>query len=62
MRVVLRRLDVEPGSGDEEDVRRVTQAINDALEAVIRDYPEQYFWHHRRWKTRPPVEAPQSAG
>jgi KDO2-lipid IV(A) lauroyltransferase len=61
-RIVLRRLDVEPGSGDEEDVRRVTQAINDALEAVIRDYPEQYFWHHRRWKTRPPVEAPQSAG
>jgi KDO2-lipid IV(A) lauroyltransferase len=28
-----------------------------ALENAVRSAPEQYFWHHKRWKTRPPEEA-----
>jgi Kdo2-lipid IVA lauroyltransferase/acyltransferase len=28
------------------------------LEAEVRKVPEQYFWAHRRWKTRPPGEHP----
>jgi Kdo2-lipid IVA lauroyltransferase/acyltransferase len=28
----------------------MTQALNDNLEALIRRYPEQWFWIHRRWK------------
>ena len=28
----------------------VTQELNDRLEAVIRQYPEQYLWLHRRWR------------
>lgn len=54
-RVELRRLEVPLGEGGEEDVRRITQALNHALEEGIRAYPEQYFWQHRRWKTRPPA-------
>lgn len=26
------------------------QALNDELEALIRQYPGQWFWVHRRWK------------
>ena len=33
----------------------ITQAYHTALEGLIRRYPEQYFWLHRRWKTEPPV-------
>ena len=29
-----------------------------ALEAEVRRAPEQYLWVHRRFKTRPPGDAP----
>ncbi len=46
-------------SGDvEADVAAATQQCNDVLEAWIRRYPDQWLWIHRRWKTRPPGEAP----
>ena len=32
------------------------QILNDALEKIIRECPEQYLWMHRRFKTRPPGE------
>ena len=35
-----------------------TQAVQDALEQAIREYPDQWLWIHRRWKTRPPGEPP----
>jgi lauroyl/myristoyl acyltransferase len=25
--------------------------MNKTMEAIIRRYPEQYFWIHHRWKT-----------
>jgi KDO2-lipid IV(A) lauroyltransferase len=40
------------------DVRADTQAIHAHLESVIREHPGQYLWLHRRWKTRPPGQAP----
>jgi KDO2-lipid IV(A) lauroyltransferase len=51
-------------SGDmEEDVLRLTEAYTRYLEQEIVRAPEQYFWQHRRWKTRPPeeMESPGSA-
>jgi len=35
-----------------------TQRIQQALESAIREYPDQWLWIHRRWKTRPEGEPP----
>ena len=41
-----------PGASIEEDTRR----MNAFLEERILEAPEQYFWVHKRFKTRPPGE------
>jgi KDO2-lipid IV(A) lauroyltransferase len=40
----------------EGDMQKDTQKLHSVLESVIREYPEQWLWIHRRWKTRPPGE------
>lgn len=35
-----------------------TALMNRVIEARVRTMPEQYFWVHRRFKTRPPGEPP----
>ncbi len=42
-----------PGASVEDDVAR----MNAFIEARVRELPEQYFWMHRRFKSRPPGEA-----
>ena len=41
-----------PSGDDAADAAR----MNRELEAEIRTMPEQYYWVHRRFKTRPPGE------
>jgi KDO2-lipid IV(A) lauroyltransferase len=52
----LRRVEVPPTGNLEADVRTLVVEYTRELERAIRRVPEQYFWHHRRWKTRPPAE------
>jgi KDO2-lipid IV(A) lauroyltransferase len=52
-RYVLRFYPPIPMTGD---AARDTQALQTKLEEVIREYPDQWLWIHRRWKTRPPGE------
>lgn len=40
------------------DVRADALAMNQFLEARIRETPDQYYWVHRRFKRRPHGEAP----
>lgn len=54
-RYVLRFYPPVPVTGD---AARDTQALQAKLEAVIREYPDQWLWIHRRWKTRPPGAPP----
>lgn len=43
-----------PSGDDAVDAQRMNQEI----EAGVREMPEQYFWVHRRFKTRPPGSPP----
>ena len=38
------------------DIAADTQRVHAFLESVIRQYPDQWLWIHRRWKTRPAGE------
>jgi hypothetical protein len=35
---------------EQAEIRHLTQAMNNEMEAIIRKYPEQYFWMHDRWE------------
>jgi KDO2-lipid IV(A) lauroyltransferase len=52
-RYVLRFYPAVPIMGD---AAADTQRLHACLEEVIREYPDQWLWLHRRWKTRPPGE------
>jgi KDO2-lipid IV(A) lauroyltransferase len=49
------RVEIEPAlaAPPDGDVVAFTASFNGAIEAAIRKAPEQWFWLHRRWKTRP---------
>jgi len=43
----------------EADVDAMVAAYSDTLERWVRRAPEQYFWHHRRWKHQRPGTPPE---
>ncbi|HIF55733.1 MAG: hypothetical protein ABGY10_07590 [bacterium] len=51
--VSLERIDFHSSGEVDADIRRLTAAHSAALERAVRLAPEQYFWHHRRWKSAP---------
>ena len=38
-----------------EEVRRLVTLYTQKLEQFIREYPSQWVWTHRRWRTQPPA-------
>src|SRR6266536_1572372 len=55
-RYVLRfgeELDVVRTADHEQDAVTNTAAFTAAIERYVRQYPDQWLWMHRRWKTRP---------
>ena len=38
------------------DVTETTAEFSAEVEKLIRQYPDQWLWIHKRWKTRPPGE------
>ena len=43
---------------DVADIRENTQRFTRVIENYVRRHPDQWLWVHKRWKTRPPGEAP----
>ena len=46
---------------DRKDLEENTRQYNEALETIIRRYPDQWLWVHNRWKTRPYWPWPREA-
>jgi KDO2-lipid IV(A) lauroyltransferase len=44
-----------------ERIRATASFYTDAVAGMVRMYPEQWFWMHRRWKTRPSDSGSSSA-
>jgi KDO2-lipid IV(A) lauroyltransferase len=44
----------------DDPLRYITQRYTKAIEDMVREDPGQYWWVHRRWKTRPKGEAPEA--
>lgn len=43
--------DIELTGEKEDDIKRLTQAYTSLLERYVRQYPDHWFWPHRRWKS-----------
>lgn len=52
-RVSFERLEVRRTDEVDADVSALLMAYLEKFERAIRAHPEQYFWQHRRWRTRP---------
>ncbi len=52
--ITFERIAFSASGVTDQDVPVLTARIQQALERRIRQHPEQYFWMHRRWRTRPP--------
>jgi KDO2-lipid IV(A) lauroyltransferase len=47
-------------TGDKtRDLEENTQLFCEIIERYVRRYPDQWFWFHRRWKTRPYCQLPE---
>ncbi|HEV8139912.1 MAG TPA: lysophospholipid acyltransferase family protein [Pyrinomonadaceae bacterium] len=53
-----RQVELVRTGDNERDVEVNTARFTEAIERMVRKYPDQYLWIHRRWKTRPPGEPP----
>lgn len=52
--VALEPIDTTPTEDTEADIARITAAWAARLESAVRMHPEQYLWHHRRWREPAP--------
>ena len=58
-RAVFEPIEIEQTGYREKDIDTMVARYSEILEKWVRQYPEQYFWQHRRWRRQPegtPVE------
>jgi KDO2-lipid IV(A) lauroyltransferase len=47
-------IEVAQSEDEDADILEATQKQASALEAMVREYPQLWFWLHKRWKTDNP--------
>jgi Kdo2-lipid IVA lauroyltransferase/acyltransferase len=47
---IVKELPCDLKEGEDQSLIDVTQSYCDELETLVRRYPEQWMWLHRRWK------------
>jgi KDO2-lipid IV(A) lauroyltransferase len=51
--IVKPELKLQPSGDKDKDIKNLTQKYTEVLEEIIRKYPSQWLWMHKRWKSRP---------
>ncbi|MDL2329408.1 lysophospholipid acyltransferase family protein, partial [Desulfosarcina sp. OttesenSCG-928-A07] len=51
--IILPPLPLVNTGNKNRDVEANTAIYNQAIEDMVRQYPDQWFWVHRRWNTKP---------
>ena len=57
-RLAFEPVAVEDTGDRDKDIDAIVARYTATLERWVRRYPEQYFWHHRRWRRQPPNTPP----
>jgi len=58
-RIVIRPAVAPVRTGNvERDIVETTRKFTRVMEEIVREYPEQWLWLHKRWKRRPASEPP----
>ena len=58
-RVVFEPVQVERTGDRDKDTDAMVTEYSRILEKWVREYPEQYFWQHRRWRRQPEGTPPE---
>jgi KDO2-lipid IV(A) lauroyltransferase len=54
-------IDPDEYAGRPDAVKALTQRYMSAIQRMVAEYPEQYFWLHRRWKHQPAAKKKRAA-
>jgi KDO2-lipid IV(A) lauroyltransferase len=58
-RVVFEPVQIERTGDKDRDTDAMVIEYSRILEKWVRQYPEQYFWQHRRWRRQPEGTPPE---
>lgn len=58
--VIQPEVEITRSKDSAADVEQNTALFNRLIEGYVREHPEQWFWLHQRWKTRPSQPIPES--
>ncbi|MCP4708217.1 MAG: lauroyl acyltransferase, partial [Planctomycetes bacterium] len=58
--IALPELELVQTGDKNRDIHACVRQFNHAVETIVRRYPDQWFWVHQRWKTKPYSDWPRT--